>query len=111
MFTSNTAAKYGQGFGYNRVTMDGRVIEESDSIQCAHCNETIFLHQTIFAIGKFRLRLKRSIEWCSSCHQYHCGTDDGIRNCFICTPFMRRVERAEVLCRQRMLLWREADNV
>jgi hypothetical protein len=99
MFTPNTAAKHGQGFGYNCVTLDGKVFSEEDTCQCTHCNTTIFIDP------------KEPPPWCSNCGQYHCGTQDGIRDCFICAPFMRTLERKEAECRNRILLWRAADNV
>jgi hypothetical protein len=43
MVSAELLAKRGQGLGYNRVTLDGKVIEESDTFQCAHCNDTAFM--------------------------------------------------------------------
>jgi hypothetical protein len=95
MFNTDNAARRGQGHGYNRVLLDGAVIEEHDTFQCCHCNDTVFIAKDAAS------------PWCSCCNKQWCGRP----RCRECVPFMRMVERQEAMCRQRLLLWREADNV
>lgn len=90
----NSAARRGQGFGYNEVTMpDGRKIGQ-DTFQCAHCNTTVFIDQ------------KDPSPWCSCCDRQWCGQPQ----CRECIPFRRKIEAEEAAARARMLLWRAADN-
>lgn len=93
--TAESAARRGQGYGYNLVTMPYGPKIESDTFQCAHCNFTVFINP------------KDPSPWCSCCDRQWCGQP----KCRECTPFMRKVEAAEAACRARMLLWRAADNV
>ena len=88
-------AKRGQGIGYNRVILDGRVIEESDTFQCAHCNDTVFIKPA------------DPSPWCSCCNKQWCGRPE----CRECKPFMKKIEAMEAAARAKMLLWRAADNV
>lgn len=94
-FNNNWAARKGQGHGYNRVILDGKVIEEHDTFQCCHCWDTVFI------------KPNDPSPWCSCCDRQWCGRE----RCRECKPFMRKVERAEVVARARMLLHRAADNV
>ena len=88
-------ANRGQGIGYNRVILDSKVVEESDTFQCAHCNDTIFIKPS------------DPSPWCSCCDRQWCGRP----RCRECKPFMKKIERAEAITRSRLLLWRECDNV
>ena len=88
-------ANRGQGIGYNRVMLDGKIVEEHDTFQCAHCNDTIFIASNVAS------------PWCSCCDKQWCGRP----RCRECTPFMRKIEHAEAIARSRLLLWRECDNV
>lgn len=90
-----TFTRGGRLYGYNEITeASGKKIGQ-DTVQCAHCNNTIFLDP------------KTPSPWCSVCDQEHCF-DPG---CFKCIPFMRKVEAAEAACRAKIMLWRAADNV
>jgi hypothetical protein len=88
-------AKRGQGIGYNRVILDGKVIEEIDTFQCAHCNATIFIKPS------------DPSPWCSCCDRQWCGRP----RCRECTPFIKKIELYEAIDRAKRLLWQEADNV
>jgi len=83
-----------RAFGYNRVTLDGKVTEESDTLQCCHCNHTMFINPL------------KPTHWCSLCDWEHCSKPE----CFDCTPFMKKLEREEAIDRQKRLLWQAADN-
>jgi hypothetical protein len=89
-----TLTRGGRLFGYNEVTLDGRKTGQ-DTVQCAHCNNTIFLDP------------KTPSPWCSNCDQQHCFK----RECFVCVPFMRKIEREEAMARRRASLWRACDSV
>lgn len=92
---ANSAARRGQGFGYNCVMLDGQATEETDTFQCAHCNDTVFI------------RPSEPSPWCSCCDKQWCGRE----RCRECKPFMRTIEREEARARQRLLLFRACDNV
>ncbi len=92
---ANYAARRGQGFGYNLVTNPYGPQIEADTFQCAHCNTTVFIDP------------KDPSPWCSCCDKQTCGQ----AKCRECAPFMRKIEAEERACRQRMILWRAADNV
>jgi len=83
-----------RAYGYNVVTMPVGPKVESDTFQCAHCNATVFIDA------------KEPSPWCSCCDAQWCGQT----KCRQCTPFMRKVERAESEALNRTRLWREADN-
>jgi hypothetical protein len=83
-----------RGYGYNRVKLDGRTVEEHDTFQCAHCNTTVFVKPA------------EPSPWCACCDRQWCGQPQ----CRECTPFMKKIEAAEARDRQRRLLWQEADN-
>jgi hypothetical protein len=87
-----------RGFGKNEVSIDGIVVEESDTLQCPHCNFTMRVKSTT--------PLRRALPWCSNCDAEHCLKPE----CFICTPFMKKLEAAEAADRQKRLLWQAADN-
>jgi len=95
MFGSNSAARRGQGYGYNIVTSPFCEPVEQDTFQCAHCNITVFLEPKVPS------------PWCSNCNKQWCGKAE----CRLCSPFMKKIEREEAIARSRALLWREADNV
>lgn len=95
MVNASFLANRGQGIGYNRVMLDGKVIEEHDTFQCAHCNDTVFI------------RPADPSPWCSCCDRQWCGRP----RCRECKPFMRKVEREEAAALARVRLWRECDNV
>lgn len=84
-----------KGYGYNRVNLDGVTIEEHDTFQCAHCNDTVFIKPS------------DPSPWCSCCDRQWCGRP----RCRECRPFMRKIEAAEAACRAKLLLWKAADNV
>src|SRR5437660_874367 len=50
-----------RAFGYNRVTLDGKVIEERDTLQCCHCNTTMGTESF------------QQTHWCSNCDWEHCS--------------------------------------
>ena len=83
-----------RGFGYNRVILDGKVVEQHDTLQCCHCNDTIFLNPATPS------------PWCSCCDAQWCGR----AKCRECRPFMAKIEAAEARDRQRRLLLQAADN-
>lgn len=87
-------ASRGQGLGYNRVVLDGKVVEEADTFQCAHCWTTVFICP------------KDPSPWCSCCDRQWCGKPQ----CRECKPFMKKIEAWEAKDRQRRLLWQAADN-
>lgn len=95
MFGSNSAARRGQGYGYNILTEPGFKCVETDTFQCAHCNDTVFIDP------------KEPSPWCSCCNRQLCGRPQ----CRNCVPFMKKIEKLEAECKARVLLWREADNV
>jgi hypothetical protein len=90
-----TLTRGGRLYGYNEVTEPtGRKIGQ-DTVQCAHCNTTIFLDPKVPS------------PWCSCCDQQHCFKPE----CFVCTPFMRKIEAEEKAERAKLLLWRACDNI
>ena len=95
MMFSNSAARRGQGLGYNLVTQPGARAVEHDTFQCAHCNATVFIDP------------KEPSPWCSCCDRQWCGRP----KCRACTPFMKKIEAEEAAARAKALLWRAADNV
>ncbi len=92
---SNSAARRGQGLGYNLLTQPGFKCVESDTFQCSHCNKTVFIDP------------KDPSPWCSCCDRQWCGQ----AKCRDCVPFMRKVEREEAMARHKAMLWKAADNV
>jgi hypothetical protein len=94
VFRADLFAKRGQGVGYNRVILDGKVVEEHDTAQCCHCNTTMFLNPL------------NPPPWCSCCNRHWCG---GLA-CFKCEAFEKKLEKEEAIDRQKRLLWQEADN-
>jgi len=84
-----------KGYGYNILTQPECRPIERDTFQCAHCNVTVFI------------KPKDPSPWCSCCDRQTCGRSQ----CRNCTPFMRKIEAMEAAARQRVMLWREADNV
>jgi hypothetical protein len=95
MMFANSAARRGQGFGYNIITQPECRPIEHDTFQCAHCNDTVFIEP------------KDPSPWCSCCDRQWCGRPQ----CRNCTPFMKKIEAMEAAARSKMLLWRAADNV
>lgn len=83
-----------RGFGFNQVTLDGRVIEKNDTLQCCHCNFTMPI------VGWFQRH------WCSDCDAEHCSKPE----CFECIHFMKKIEADEARDRAKRLLWQAADN-
>lgn len=84
-----------KGHGYNRVKLDGVTIEESDTFQCAHCNDTVFIKPS------------EPSPWCMNCDRQWCGRPE----CRECKPFMKKIDAMEAAARAKMLLWKAADNV
>ncbi len=82
-------------YGYNRVKLDGVTIEEHDTFQCCHCNDTVFI------------KSEDPSPWCSCCNEQWCGRS----RCRECRPFMKAIERAEAMDRRKRLLWKAADTV
>lgn len=90
-----TLTRGGRLFGYNEETHpNGRKVGQ-DTVQCAHCNTTIFIDPSTPS------------PWCRNCDQQHCFNPE----CFTCTPFMRKIEAAEKAERQRSALWLSCDKV
>lgn len=95
MNDANSAARRGQGLGYNLVTAPFCAPVERDTFQCAHCNTTVFIEP------------KDPSPWCSNCDRQWCGQE----KCRECAPFMKKIEKAEAEARAKLLLHRAADNV